>query len=101
MSMNDIDFVRPTLAFSCGARSASELKGKDYLRSTLSRRQLQGLVVRAVGETLLTIASFRECGQVFERLHEANFVEWLLFSQDVEHLTSNHTSNQATRLAFG
>jgi hypothetical protein len=33
-----------TLAFSCGARSAFELKGKCYLRKTLSRRQLQGFV---------------------------------------------------------
>ncbi len=33
-----------TMAFSCGARSASNLKEKDYLRSTLSRRQLQGFV---------------------------------------------------------
>src|SRR6266498_3453946 len=66
---------RITSAFSCGARPAFKLKGKDYLRNMLSRRQLQGFVIRAVGETLLTIASFRECGQVFERLHEANFVE--------------------------
>jgi len=34
-----------TLAFSCGARSAFKLKGKDYLRSMLSRRQLQGFVM--------------------------------------------------------
>jgi len=33
------------MAFSCGARSASELKVKGYLRSTLSRRQLQGFVI--------------------------------------------------------
>ncbi len=32
------------LAFSCGARSASELKVQGYLRSMLSRRQLQGFV---------------------------------------------------------
>src|SRR6266576_2719713 len=37
---------RLTLAFSCGARSASKLKEQDYLRSTLSRRQLQGFVRR-------------------------------------------------------
>ena len=35
---------QPTLAFSCGARSAFKLKEQDYLRSMLSRRQLQGLV---------------------------------------------------------
>ena len=34
-----------TMAFSCGARSASKLKEKDYMRSTLSRRQLQGFVI--------------------------------------------------------
>ena len=34
----------PTLAFSCGARAASELMEKGYLRTTLSRRQLQGFV---------------------------------------------------------
>ena len=39
------------MAFSCGARSASKLKGRDYLRSTLSRRQLQGFVRCGVGET--------------------------------------------------
>jgi hypothetical protein len=32
------------MAFSCGARSASELKKQGYLRSMLSRRQLQGFV---------------------------------------------------------
>ena len=32
------------MAFSCGARSASELMLKGYLRSMLSRRQLQGFV---------------------------------------------------------
>jgi hypothetical protein len=32
------------MAFSCGARSASKLKEENYLRSTLSRRQLQGFV---------------------------------------------------------
>ena len=32
------------MAFSCGARSASSLVEKDYLRSMLSRRQLQGFV---------------------------------------------------------
>jgi len=35
---------RLTLAFSCGARSVFTLKAKDYLRSMLSRRQLQGFV---------------------------------------------------------
>jgi hypothetical protein len=38
----------PTLAFSCGARSAIKLKEKDYLRSMLSRRQLQGFVMLAL-----------------------------------------------------
>jgi hypothetical protein len=33
-----------TMAFSCGARSAFKLGGKDYLRDMLSRRQLQGFV---------------------------------------------------------
>jgi hypothetical protein len=35
---------RLTLAFSCGARSAFKLKEQVYLRSRLSRRQLQGFV---------------------------------------------------------
>ena len=35
-------------AFSCGARSAFMLKGEGYLRSMLSRRQLQGFVMRGV-----------------------------------------------------
>ena len=35
-----------TLAFSCGARSAFNLGGSDCLRSMLSRRQLQGFVMR-------------------------------------------------------
>jgi hypothetical protein len=34
------------MAFSCGARSASELREQDYLRNMLSRRQLQGFVRR-------------------------------------------------------
>jgi hypothetical protein len=38
----------PTLRFSCGARSAFKLKEKSYLRSTLSRRQLQALVRRGL-----------------------------------------------------
>jgi hypothetical protein len=33
-----------TLAFSCGARSASELSEISYLRNMLPRRQLQGLL---------------------------------------------------------
>jgi hypothetical protein len=33
-----------TMAFSCGARSAFKLREKDYLKSMLSRRQLQGFV---------------------------------------------------------
>jgi hypothetical protein len=33
-----------TLAFSCGARSASKLNEGSYLRKRLSRRQLQGFV---------------------------------------------------------
>ncbi len=39
-----VKYSQLTLAFSCGARSAFKLGGKDYLRSTLSRRQLQGFV---------------------------------------------------------
>ena len=35
-----------TLAFSCGARSAFNLRGQGYLRNMLSRRQLQGFVMR-------------------------------------------------------
>jgi len=35
-----------TLAFSCGTRSAFELNGRNYLRSMVSRRQLQGFVRR-------------------------------------------------------
>ena len=42
---------RITLAFSCGARSAFKLNGKDYLRSMLSRRQLQGFVRQRVDRT--------------------------------------------------
>ncbi len=38
---------RETPAFSCGARSASKLKETGYLRNMLSRRQLQGFVMRA------------------------------------------------------
>ena len=38
-----------TLAFSCGARSAFRLNNYDYLRSMLSRRQLQGFVMRRRG----------------------------------------------------
>jgi hypothetical protein len=34
------------MAFSCGARSAFKLKEQYYLRSMLSRRQLQGFVGR-------------------------------------------------------
>jgi hypothetical protein len=41
---------RITLAFSCGARSAFKLIGKGYLRSMLSRRQLQGFVGRIHNE---------------------------------------------------
>ena len=37
----------PTLAFSCGARSAFKLNEGSYLRSMLSRRQLQGFVIPA------------------------------------------------------
>jgi hypothetical protein len=33
------------MAFSCGARSALNLKEQGYLRSMLSRRQLQGFVM--------------------------------------------------------
>jgi hypothetical protein len=36
---------RPTLAFSCGARSAFTVKERSYLRNMLSRRQLQGFVI--------------------------------------------------------
>jgi hypothetical protein len=35
----------PTLAFSCGARSAFNVEEQDYLRDMLSRRQLQGFVM--------------------------------------------------------
>jgi hypothetical protein len=35
------------MAFSCGARSAFKLKEQYYLRNMLSRRQLQGFVMRA------------------------------------------------------
>jgi len=42
-----------TPAFSCGARSASKLKEKDYLRNMLSRRQLQGFVGRRCRNTNL------------------------------------------------
>src|SRR5687767_14791616 len=42
--ISDLPRSQLTRAFSCGARSASELKGKGYLRTMLSRRQLQGLV---------------------------------------------------------
>src|SRR6266496_3490215 len=34
-----------TLGFSCGARSECKLKGKDYLRGMLSRRQPQALML--------------------------------------------------------
>ena len=34
----------PTVAFSCGARSAFKLKEQGYLENMLSRRQLQGFV---------------------------------------------------------
>jgi hypothetical protein len=37
---------RPTTAFSCGARTAFNLKEQRYLRNMLSRRQLQGFVGR-------------------------------------------------------
>ena len=42
----DLRLRRLTMAFSCGARSPSELEGSDYLRKMLSRRQLQGFVRR-------------------------------------------------------
>ena len=45
-------FSGPTTAFSCGARSASQQKEQDYLRSMLSRRQLQGFVDRGFDGTL-------------------------------------------------
>jgi hypothetical protein len=41
---------RQTLAFSCGARTALKLKAKGYLRSMLSRRQLQGFVRHRLNE---------------------------------------------------
>jgi hypothetical protein len=41
-----------TAAFSCGARSAFKLKEQGYLRSMLSRRQLQGFVMRVGAKTL-------------------------------------------------
>jgi len=39
-----------TPAFSYGARSAFKLKEQDYLRSMLSRRQLQALVRLPTGK---------------------------------------------------
>jgi hypothetical protein len=39
------DVERPTLAFSCGARTAFKLNERAYLRSMLSHRQLQALVM--------------------------------------------------------
>jgi hypothetical protein len=36
------------MAFSCGARSAFKLKEKGHLRKMLSRRQLQGFVMRGL-----------------------------------------------------
>ena len=45
------------MAFSCGARSAFEQKGRSYLRNMLSRRQLQGFVmprrIRLLSPTIL------------------------------------------------
>ena len=38
------------MAFSCGARSAFELKEQSYLRNMPSRRQLQGFVMRRCSE---------------------------------------------------
>ena len=46
---------RLTLRFSCGARSASKLKEKDYLRNMLSRRQLRGFVMLRVTEDILPV----------------------------------------------
>jgi hypothetical protein len=37
-----------TLRFSCGARSVSKPKEQGYLKSMLSRRQLQGFVMPSV-----------------------------------------------------
>ena len=46
--------MQPNAAFSCGARSAFKLKEKGYLRSMLSRRQLQGFVgPRSTSKTFL------------------------------------------------
>ena len=36
------------MALSCGARTAFKPEAQDYLRSVLSRRQLQGIVMRRV-----------------------------------------------------
>jgi hypothetical protein len=44
LAINNTRYENPTMRFSCGARSASKLKVNDYLRSMLSRRQLQALV---------------------------------------------------------
>ena len=46
-----------TLAFSCGARSAFNLKEQGYLRNMLSRRQLQGFVMR---DPSLAVAPFSQ-----------------------------------------
>ena len=41
------------MAFSCGARSAFGLNEGSYLRNMLSRRQLQGFVMRGLRPTAL------------------------------------------------
>jgi hypothetical protein len=61
--------MRITIAFSCGARSAFKLKGRDYLRNMLSRRQLQGFVMCAVD---LRISLLHDCYTVFSRCHVEN-----------------------------
>jgi hypothetical protein len=57
---------RPTLRFSCCARSASTLEVKHYLRNTVSRRQLQALV-RLYATGLAGIDRlFRHFGRAFK-----------------------------------
>jgi hypothetical protein len=55
----DAQLAWRTLAFSCGARKAFKLKERDYLRSMLSRRQLQGFVMPRCDCTTNLISNFR------------------------------------------
>src|SRR5688500_1482366 len=61
---------RITMAFSCGARSAFKLMERDYLRNMLSRRQLQGFVMRVTCERMSVCRRFSRapaCGQCLAR----------------------------------